>query len=58
MVFLAFRLAISSFAERIAGAAGFGGTLLLLPILTQLLGRKAAVPVLASMQLLGNLSRV
>jgi uncharacterized membrane protein YfcA len=45
-------------AATISGAAGFGGALLLLPVLTQLLGVKAAVPVLAICQLLSNLSRV
>lgn len=50
--------AISWLAATISGAAGFGGALLLLPVLTQLLGVKTAVPVLAICQLLGNLSRV
>jgi uncharacterized membrane protein YfcA len=55
---LVFLFAISWLAATISGAAGFGGALLLLPVLTQILGVKAAVPVLAIMQLLGNLSRV
>ena len=45
-------------AATISGAAGFGGALLLLPLLSHLLGAKAAVPVLTVAQLLGNLSRV
>lgn len=49
---------VSWLAATISGAAGFGGALLLLPILTNILGVKAAVPVLAITQLLGNLSRV
>ena len=45
-------------AATVSGAAGFGGALLLLPILTNLLGVKAAVPVLTIAQLWGNASRV
>lgn len=44
-------------AATISGAAGFGGALLLLPILSHAIGGKAAVPVLTIAQLLGNLSR-
>ncbi len=44
-------------AATVSGAAGFGGALLLLPILTYTVGAKAAVPVLTLAQLLGNLSR-
>jgi len=44
-------------AATISGAAGFGGALLLLPILTNVLGVKAAVPVLTIAQLWGNASR-
>jgi uncharacterized protein len=49
---------VSWIAATISGAAGFGGALLLLPILTTTVGVKAAVPILTIMQLLGNLSRV
>jgi uncharacterized protein len=49
---------ISWLAASVSGAAGFGGALLLLPVLSTILGVKAAVPVLTIMQLLGNLSRV
>jgi uncharacterized protein len=45
-------------AKSNSGAAGFGGALLLLPVLSNILGVKTAVPVLTIMQLLGNLSRV
>jgi len=55
---LAILFGLSWLAATLSGAAGFGGALLLLPVLTHILGVKAAVPVLAIMQLLGNLSRV
>ncbi|MCK9461030.1 MAG: sulfite exporter TauE/SafE family protein [Proteobacteria bacterium] len=45
-------------AATISAAAGFGGALLLLPLLSNTLGPQAAVPVLTVAQLLGNLSRV
>lgn len=45
-------------AATVSGAAGFGGALLLLPVLTSVLGADVAVPTLTVMQLLGNLSRV
>lgn len=44
-------------AATISGAVGFGGALLLLPVLVHVIGAKAAVPVLTVAQLLGNLSR-
>jgi uncharacterized membrane protein YfcA len=44
-------------AGTVSGAAGFGGALLLLPILAFMVGGKAAVPILTVAQLLGNLSR-
>ena len=40
-----------------SGAAGFGGTLLLLPLLVHAVGAKAAIPILTLAQLAGNLSR-
>ncbi len=46
------------FCATISGTAGFGGALLLLPLLTYLLGVKAAIPVLAIAQLFGNASRM
>ncbi len=48
----------SLFAAAISGAAGFGGALLLLPILTKTVGASMAVPILTIAQLIGNLSRV
>lgn len=52
-------LVISSFmAALISGAAGFGGALLLLPILTIFLGAEISVPVLTIAQLIGNTARM
>lgn len=52
-------LFVGSFlAAFISGAAGFGGALLLLPILSWTVGPAIAVPVLTLAQLIGNLSRV
>ncbi|PKO01345.1 MAG: sulfite exporter TauE/SafE family protein [Chloroflexi bacterium HGW-Chloroflexi-4] len=48
----------ASFAAAISGAAGFGGALLLLPVLTGTVGAFQAVPLLTVVQLIGNLSRV
>jgi hypothetical protein len=45
-------------AAAISGAAGFGGALLLLPLLTRTVGAELAVPLLTFAQLIGNLSRV
>ena len=44
-------------AGTVSGVAGFGGALLLLPVLTFTVGAKAAIPILTISQLLGNLSR-
>lgn len=44
-------------AAAISGAAGFGGALLLLPLLTHVVGVTGAVPLLTAAQLIGNLSR-
>jgi len=49
---------IAFLAATISGAAGFGGALLLLPILTGVVGIKAAVPILTIGQIFGNASRV
>lgn len=45
-------------AATVSGAAGFGGALLLLPVLSRSMGVQAAVPVLTITQLIGNISRV
>ena len=48
-------LLIASFAASlISGAAGFGGSLLLLPVVTACIGAEMAVPVLTISQLIGN----
>lgn len=44
-------------AASVSGAAGFGGALLLLPVVIYTVGPKAAIPVLTVAQLLGNLAR-
>ena len=49
--------AISFIAATISGAAGFGGALVLLPVLTGIVGIKAAVPILTIGQIFGNASR-
>lgn len=48
----------SFIAAFISGAAGFGGALLLLPVVTACVGAEMAVPVLTLAQLIGNLSRM
>lgn len=48
----------SFFAACISGTAGFGGSLLLLPVVTRCLGAQLAVPVLTLAQLMGNLARM
>jgi len=48
---------ISFLAATISGAAGFGGALILLPVLTGIVGIKAAVPILTIGQIFGNASR-
>lgn len=44
-------------AGTIAGVAGFGGAILLMPVVVFTVGAKSAIPVLTVAQLLGNLSR-
>lgn len=48
----------SFFAALISGAAGFGGSLLLLPVATACVGAEVAVPVLTIAQLIGNVARM
>jgi hypothetical protein len=45
-------------ASVVAGVAGFGAGIILLPLLAWVVGVKAAVPVLTITMLLGNISRV
>jgi uncharacterized membrane protein YfcA len=51
-------IAASFAAAFVSGAAGFGGALLLLPVVTACVGADLAVPVLTIAQLIGNLSRM
>lgn len=48
----------SYISATISGTAGFGGALILLPILTSVVGVKEAIPVLTVAQWFGNASRV
>jgi len=49
---------VSFLSATLSGIAGFGGALILLPFLTNILGTAAAIPVLTIGQLFGNASRV
>ena len=51
-------LAGSFLAALVSGAAGFGGSLLLLPVASACMGARAAVPVLTVAQLIGNIARM
>ena len=55
---LAVLLATALVASVIAGVAGFGAGIILLPVLAWTVGIKAAAPVLTVTMLLGNLSRL
>jgi len=50
--------AVSFLSATISGAAGFGGAVVLLPVLTSIVGVKSAVPILTIGQIFGNASRV
>ena len=57
-MFAYFALFVGAFiAAAVSGAAGFGGALLLLPLLNRTVGSSLAVPLLTLTQLLGNASR-
>ncbi len=58
MIDLTILLAGAFLAAAISGVAGFGGALLLLPLLTHVAGVEAAIPLLTFAQLIGNLSRI
>jgi len=45
-------------AVMVSGAAGFGGALLLLPVVTACVGAEVAVPILTLAQLIGNIARM
>lgn len=49
---------VSFIAAAISGAAGFGGALMLLPVLTMIVGAKAAIPIITIGSIFGNASRV
>lgn len=52
-------LIVTSFVTAlISGSAGFGGSLLLLPVVTFCVGPERAVPILTLAQLIGNISRM
>ena len=51
-------LVIGLVAGTLAGVIGFGGTTILLPLLTLQFGPKAAVPIMAIASILGNFARV
>ncbi|MCR4400381.1 MAG: sulfite exporter TauE/SafE family protein [Syntrophomonadaceae bacterium] len=51
-------IAASFVAALVSGAAGFGGALILLPIVTACVGARVAVPLLTLAQLIGNVSRM
>lgn len=58
MLELIFLFLAAFIAAALSGAAGFGGALLLLPLLMAMVGVAHAVPLLTIAQLIGNLSRV
>lgn len=51
-------IAVALIGSTIAGAAGFGAGVVLLPALAWVMGVRAAVPILTVTMLLGNVSRV
>lgn len=51
-------LGIGLGAGTLGGIIGFGGSTILLPVLTLVFGAKAAVPIMAIAAILGNMSRV
>jgi hypothetical protein len=57
MLELALLFVASFAAAAVSGAAGFGGALLLLPLLVATVGVTHAVPLLTIAQIIGNLSR-
>lgn len=50
-------LFISWLAATISGVAGFGGSLIILPVFSFLVGAKKAIPILTIAWMMGNLSR-
>lgn len=58
MIQLIILFLLSLLAATISGAAGFGGALFLLPFVINMVGVKAAVPILTIASIFGNASRV
>lgn len=50
-------LFVSWLASTISGIAGFGGSLIILPVFSHLIGAKKAIPILTIAWMMGNLSR-
>jgi uncharacterized membrane protein YfcA len=50
-------IVISWIAATISGVAGFGGSLLILPVFSHIVGAKKAIPILTIAWMMGNLSR-
>ena len=50
-------LFVSWLAATISGIAGFGGSLIILPVFSYLIGAKTAIPILTIAWLMGNFSR-
>ena len=48
---------VSWLAATISGVAGFGGSLIILPVFSLLIGAKQAIPILTIAWMMGNLSR-
>jgi hypothetical protein len=51
-------IAAALIASTVAAVAGFGGAVIMLPILVHTFGVREAIPILTVVQLVGNLSRV
>src|SRR3989338_3008742 len=50
-------LFVSWLSATISGIAGFGGSLIILPVFSQLIGAKTAIPILTIAWMMGNFSR-
>ena len=50
-------LFVSWLASTISGIAGFGGSLIILPVFSYFIGAKAAIPILTIAWMMGNFSR-
>jgi len=52
-----FLLVVAWLASTVSGVAGFGGSLLVLPVFSHVVGPRRAIPILTIAWLMGNLSR-